>query len=148
MSNMIPSGNYHIRNVQYPNRYISLSGNQFVGHDTANTFCVDVKDVVPHLATLKEDGSGLYLTLDVDVGLSGVDSCEIANSMKLQDHKVLGKKKPETLQLSSSDGKQFEIMIQGVNEVAYLQDDNNGSHIYVGPAPESGKRQYWKFEKA
>ncbi|KAG2064909.1 hypothetical protein BDR04DRAFT_1234846 [Suillus decipiens] len=130
MSNMIPSGNYHIRNVQYPNRYISLSGNQFIGHDTPNTFYVDVKDVVPHLATLKEDASGLYLTLDVN------------------DHKVIGKKKPETLQLSSSDGKQFEIMIQGVNEVAYLQNDDNGSNIYVGPAPGSGNKQYWRFEKA
>ncbi|KAG2360746.1 hypothetical protein BDR07DRAFT_1411619 [Suillus spraguei] len=128
MSTMIDSGLYNINNVQYSNRYIVMSGNnEFVGHDVPDTFYVDVVDKVPHLATLKDTKTGLYLTLDP------------------QDHKVVGKMEPQILQLSSEDGENFTIHPQDVNEVAYLKDDGNWSWIYVGPAPASGNAKYWKF---
>ncbi|KAG2067736.1 hypothetical protein BDR04DRAFT_1104676 [Suillus decipiens] len=131
MSNMIKSGFYYINNVQYPRRYICMSGNhEFVGHDVPDKFYVHVVDEVPHLATVKDISTNLYLTLDD------------------KDHRVVGKTSAEVLQLSSEDGIKFIIHPESVNQVAYLKDDGNWSWIYVGPAPPSGEAKYWRFVPA
>lgn len=108
-----------------------MQGNkEFVGHDVPDKFYVHVVDEVPHLATVKDTSTNLYLTLDD------------------KDHKVVGKTSAEVLQLSSEDGKKFIIHPENVNQVAYLKDDGNWSWIYVGPAPASGDAKYWRFVPA
>lgn len=40
MSNMIPAGLYRIANVAYPNRYISMLEDHFVGYNEGEIVCV------------------------------------------------------------------------------------------------------------
>ncbi|KAG2351138.1 hypothetical protein BDR07DRAFT_1446557 [Suillus spraguei] len=119
MSTMIDSGLYNIKQCPvFKPVHRHVRNNEFVGHDVPDTFYVDVVDKVPHLATLKDTKTGLYLTLDPQ--------------RKIVGHKVVGKMEPQILQLSSEDGEMFIIHPQDVNEVAYLKDDGNWSW-------------YWKF---
>jgi hypothetical protein len=129
MSHMIPTGQYKISNVLYPNRYAHMSGNkEFVGHDVADIIKVEVTDLVQHLATLYDTRTGLYI---------GVDT---------QDGKVKGYTDPHVLQLSSDDGIKFEIHPKDLNDVWYLKDGGNWTFIIVEPAPIS-EGKYWKFDK-
>ncbi|KAG2352649.1 hypothetical protein BDR07DRAFT_1615584 [Suillus spraguei] len=128
MSNMIPPGNYRISNVRYPNRYVCMSGNkEFVANDAGNIIQVIVTDQVQHLVNLFDTVTSVYI---------GVDK---------EDNKVKGYPAPRVLQLSSDDGKKFEIHAKDENNVWVLNDDGNWTYIVLEPAPDSNKK-YWTFE--
>lgn len=130
MSYMIPPGTYKIANVLYPNRYVCMSGNKdFVGHDVGDTIKVEVKDEVQHLATLYDTVTSLYIGIDMLEG------------------KAKGYTEPKELQLSSTDGKYFEIHMKSSDDVCVLKNDKDWSEIVVEAAPASDEK-YWKFEKA
>ncbi|KIK43873.1 hypothetical protein CY34DRAFT_676600 [Suillus luteus UH-Slu-Lm8-n1] len=147
MSYMIPPGTYKIANVLYPNRYVCMSGNKdFVGHDVGDTIKVEVKDEVQHLATLYDTVTSLYIGIDMLEG------------------KAKGYTEPKELQLSSTDGKYFELVrsscpvvskihayfrihMKSSDDVCVLKNDKDWSEIVVEAAPASDEK-YWKFEKA
>lgn len=107
-----------------------MSGNkEFVGHDVGEIIKVEVKDEVEHLATLYDTAQDLYLGID------------------MMDGRVKGYTEPKVLQLSSTDGKKFEIHAESVNDVWFLEDGGNWTWITVEPAPSSDAK-YWRFEEA
>ncbi|KAG1789062.1 uncharacterized protein HD556DRAFT_1311629 [Suillus plorans] len=111
-----PSGQYRIANVEYPYRYVSMSGNQFVGQDVGEIIKVDIVDNVPGLVTLYDTAAGVYIGVDLEV-----------------------------FQLSAAGRGHLEIHPQDVNKVWVLNNDNIGTAISVEPAPGSNKN-YWTFE--
>ncbi|KAG1796490.1 hypothetical protein EV424DRAFT_1546371 [Suillus variegatus] len=130
MSNMIPAGLYRIANVAYPNRYISMLEDHFVGYNEGEIIQVEIIDNDAGLVALFDTVTASYI---------GVD---------LKKNKVVGYPSRQVLQLSVDESQNIVIHPKDVNSrVWVLNNDGDGTPITVEPAPASNKK-YWTFERA
>lgn len=127
MSNTIPSGDYMIVNVGYPNRYVCMSENKdFAGHDVGQTIKVDIKDENQCLATFYDTATELYL---------GVDQT---------DAKVKGYTDPQVFQLYNARDGSFEIRVPNGDKMWVLEDGGDWTPITV-QATAGSDGEYWRF---